>query len=86
MYDITIAYAKDNKLFRTAPTFTESLMTPRLDRKWSFFVHIDRHPIEELPKSDGELAQWLEDRWVEKGERLEYLRQRLQKGLPWEPL
>lgn len=83
VYDVTIAYAKGNK-FRAAPTFAESIMTPRLDRKWRLFVHVDRHPIEELPKSDNELTQWLEDRWMEKGERLEYLRQRLEKGLPWE--
>lgn len=87
VYDITVAYAKnDGSLFQQAPTFAQSTMLPRLDQKYRFFVHVERHLLEDLPRNDEVIAQWLEDRWVEKGERLETLRQRLQKGLPWEPL
>ena len=86
VYDITVAYAKnDGRMFQQAPTFAQSIMLPRLNEQWRFFVHVERHPMEEMPRSDEEIAQWLEDRWVEKGERLEILRQKLQKGLPWEP-
>lgn len=86
VYDCTVAYAnKNGNIFQQPPTFAQSIMLPRLDENWRFFVHVERHPIEELPKSDEEIAQWLEDRWVEKGDRLDILRQRLQKGLPWEP-
>ena len=85
VYDVTVAYAENNRYFLRSPSFTDSLMIPRLDKNWRFFVHVDRHLIEELPDSDEELAQWLEDRWVEKGERLEELRQKLDQGLPWEP-
>lgn len=86
VYDVTIAYAKDGKLFQHPPTFTETLMVPRLDESWRFFVHLDRYVIEDLPPSEGELAQWLEQRWVEKGERLELLNQKLLKGESWDPL
>lgn len=84
VYDVTIAYAKNNRIFQQAPSFGQTLMIPRLDRNWRFFVHVNRHLIEDLPTSDEELARWLEDRWLEKGERLEQLRQTLEKGLPWE--
>ena len=86
VYDVTVAYAKQNGStfqFQQPPSFSQSLMMPRLDQQWRFFVHVERHLLEDLPSDDGELAQWLEDRWVEKGERLEVLRQRLEKGLPW---
>ena len=86
VYDVTVAYAKDNKLFQQAPSFGQTLMLPRLDETWRFFVHVNRYPIQQLPKNDEELAQWLEARWIQKGETLEVLRQRLEKGLPWDPL
>ena len=34
-------------------------------------MHVLRFPLEELPESDAELAKWLENRWIEKGEYLE---------------
>lgn len=85
VYDITIAYAKNRSTFQNAPTFAQSLMVPAIDKQWRFFVHVDRYAVEELPEGDDELASWLEDRWIAKGNRLETLRQRLEKGLPWEP-
>lgn len=36
-----------------------------------------------LPSEDDQLAQWLERRWLSKGERLEQLNQRLVKKEPW---
>lgn len=87
VYDVTVAYAKtDGSLFQRAPTFVQSITLPRLDQQWKFFVHVDRHLLEDLPRSDKEIAQWLEDRWIEKGERLETLRRRLENHLPWDPL
>ncbi|KAH9845732.1 Acyltransferase C-terminus [Teratosphaeria destructans] len=83
VYDITVAYAKDDKVFQQPPKFVESVLTASLSEKWRFFVHVDRHPLETLPQTEEGLAQWLEDRWVEKGDRLETLNQKLQKGLPW---
>lgn len=60
-------------------------MLPNLSKDWRFLVHVERFAIESLPENDEELARWLEDRWVEKGERLEALRRRLAQGLPWQP-
>ncbi|WPG98817.1 Hypothetical protein R9X50_00161500 [Acrodontium crateriforme] len=83
VYDVTIASARGDEFFQTPPTFAQTMLTPRLDGEWRFFAHVDRYPLDELPTSDAELAQWLETRWVEKGERLEQLKVRLEKGLPW---
>lgn len=83
VYDITVAYAKDNSKFQSPPTFGQTLSVPRLDKQWRFYVHVNRHLLADLPKNDEDLAQWLEDRWVEKGEWLETLNQRLAKGMPW---
>ena len=85
VYDVTVAYAKGDS-FQNPPTFSQSLYLPRLDKEWKFFVHVERHLLHELPHTDDELAQWLEDRWIEKGERLELLRNRLAHGLPWTDL
>ncbi|KAK0356222.1 hypothetical protein LTR02_003165 [Friedmanniomyces endolithicus] len=84
VYDVTIAYAKDDKEFQVPPRFTETLMLPNLDERWRFFVHVERYAIAELPHSDAELALWLEDRWVEKGQRLAHLRKLLLDGQKWD--
>ncbi|KAK3675622.1 hypothetical protein LTR78_004706 [Recurvomyces mirabilis] len=81
--DVTVAYAKDGKLFQLPPSFAETVMLPDLDNRWRFFVHVDRHAISELPHTSEGLAQWLEDRWVKKGERLEKMRQLLADGEEW---
>lgn len=85
VYDVTVAYAKrmgDKYLFMQPPSFAQSLLRPGLGQDWKFYVHVDRHPLEQLPEDDSDLAQWLEDRWVEKGRRLESLRQGLVKDRP----
>ncbi|EMC93525.1 hypothetical protein BAUCODRAFT_75703 [Baudoinia panamericana UAMH 10762] len=86
VYDVTIAYAKHEKVFQQPPLFQETVTIPDLDKEWRFFVHVDRYTLSDLPSTDEKLARWLEDRWVEKGERLELLRQQLVKGLPWSDL
>ena len=85
--DVTIAYARLTPhgmvLFQRPPRFSETVLTPRLDERWKFFVHVERYPLSELPETDEALALWLEDRWLDKGQRLEGLRQRLAKGFLW---
>ena len=86
VYDITVAYAKKNgRILQQPPTFPQSITYPSLDEKWRFFVHVERYAIEDLPKTNEEIAEWLEERWIEKGDHLEILEQKMQKGLPWEP-
>lgn len=84
VYDMTIAYAKDDKLFQAPPTFWQTLYQPHLNKTWRFFVHVERHELRHLPHHTDQLAKWLEDRWIEKGERLDRLKDQLAKGLPWE--
>lgn len=87
IYDMTIAYGHESgRIFQQPPSFSQSLLLPNLSKHWRFFVHVERFAIEDLPESNEALADWLEERWIEKGERLEMLRQRLLQGLTWEPL
>ncbi|KAK0751662.1 1-acyl-sn-glycerol-3-phosphate acyltransferase [Schizothecium vesticola] len=83
VYDVTIAYQTDMQ-WQQAPSFWETLSTPALSlsrqkggRGHRFHVHARRFLIEEMPQDNEELAKWLEQRWVEKGQWLE------EKRLEW---
>ncbi|KAI9709259.1 MAG: hypothetical protein M1820_003379 [Bogoriella megaspora] len=84
VYDVTIAYAH-GKTFMEAPSFWQTVSQPKLDKDWRFHVHVDRYTLKELPDTDEELAKWLEARWMEKGDRLEILRDALMKDEEWPP-
>ncbi|KAI5370942.1 Putative phospholipid/glycerol acyltransferase [Septoria linicola] len=77
VYDITILYMRGDSIFQKPPSFWQTLSQPRLSEKWKIYVHVNRHALDELPMTDEDLTRWLEDRWVEKGERLESWRQEL---------
>lgn len=66
------------------PHFFQTLYQPNLDRTWQMYVHAERHELTSLPESDEELASWLEARWMEKGDKLEVLRQKLVEGVSWQ--
>lgn len=83
VYDVTIAYANRDEILQSPPTFWQTLSTPDLNRDWRFYVHVDRFDLEQLPSQEDELAKWLEQRWVQKGERLERLQACLSQRLPW---
>jgi hypothetical protein len=53
-----------------------TLSHPGLSRQsgYKFHVHTRRFPIETLPESDDELAKWLENVWLEKGEFLDVMK------------
>lgn len=82
VYDVTIAYAKGNA-FQRPPTFAETVFTPNLSSLYSFDVHAKRFMIKDLPDTDSALADWLVERWIEKGERLDDLRNQLAQGQHW---
>lgn len=90
VYDVTIAYAEradesgKNWVFQSPPSFGQTVLEPRLDTRWKFHVRVQRHALDDLPRHDDELASWLENRWVEKGDRLEALKQALEDGRSWE--
>ena len=65
----------------TGPSMWESLSKPHLDQTYKFYTHLDRYALEDLPITDDGLRNWLEDRWSEKGARLESLRQDLAAGI-----
>ncbi|PHH87859.1 hypothetical protein CDD83_8312 [Cordyceps sp. RAO-2017] len=76
VYDLSIAYQR-GRSFQEAPSMWETLSVPALSAGcgFHFHVHARRFPIESLPETDDELARWLEDRWLEKGEWLEAKRE-----------
>jgi len=82
VYDVTIAYAKD-KHFMTPPSFLQTMYQTNLGQSYTMYVHVRRHEIVDLPMTDGEISKWLESRWMEKGDRLEVLKQQLVQGEVW---
>lgn len=69
--------------FQSPPTFVQSLFYPDIASRWRTLVHVRRFEISSLPEGETELKAWLEERWVEKGEVLEELRGKLERGEEW---
>ncbi|KAL1636128.1 hypothetical protein SLS58_009977 [Diplodia intermedia] len=81
--DITIAYAR-NREFMKAPPFWDTVAHADLKAAgYRFYAHVQRWDMAALPEGDEALAKWLEERWVEKGERLEELRRVVEEGGEW---
>ncbi|KAI1504457.1 1-acyl-sn-glycerol-3-phosphate acyltransferase [Biscogniauxia marginata] len=72
VYDFTIAYQHKGH-FLEAPNMWETLKLPDISGAHGYKFHVlaRRYPLEELPHTEAELARWLEQRWLEKGEWLE---------------
>lgn len=77
IYDVTLAYAYGNR-FMLAPTMWESLARGKLSvaaeeggAGYRFHVHVKRYELAQMPVKETELAEWLEQRWMEKGDWLE---------------
>ena len=76
--------AQPDFAFQSPPTFVQSLFYPDIASRWRTLVHVRRFEISSLPEGETELKAWLEERWVEKGEVLEELRGKLERGEEWE--
>lgn len=76
VYDFTIAYQHQGS-FQKAPSIWETLSAPEISDQsgYKFHVRARRFPIDSLPTKDEDLATWLEQLWIEKGEWLEEQRQ-----------
>ena len=84
VYDVTIAYAgirNGQWKWMAAPSFSESVSRTRLDQRYKLYVDVQRFELDDLPESQEELRQWLEDRWVVKDLKLEELRAGLERGV-----
>ena len=67
-----------------APAMVDTLFSSGLGAAWRFHVHVERFEMKDLvSKSDAELAAWLEQRWIEKGRRLETYQKALEAGWDW---
>lgn len=80
VYDLTIAY-QHGDTWHEAPSMWDTLRLSGLSDGggYKFHVHTRRFPLEELPHTDQELAKWLEQRWIEKGQWLEKMRREWSK-------
>ena len=87
VYDLTIAYEHKGK-FLEAPNMWDTMRLPELTRThdYKFHIHARRFLIEDLPKTDDELAKWLETIWVEKGEWLDRKKREWEMPLPEKPM
>lgn len=56
----------------------DTLSIPKISEHagYKFHIHARRFEIDTLPEQEEELAKWLEQRWVEKGDWLEAQRQK----------
>lgn len=71
LYDFTIGYLH-------VPTNSLNSQTPSLLRihshslapEWKFHVHVERYNLDDLPRDDEELSNWIIQLWVEKDKRL----------------
>lgn len=87
VYDFTIAYQHGGE-WHAAPAMWETLSVPALSNPspqagvagYRFHIHVRRFLMEDLPREDGELANWLEQRWVEKGVWLEERKKEWETG------
>ncbi|GAB7347920.1 hypothetical protein MBLNU459_g5436t2 [Dothideomycetes sp. NU459] len=82
VYDITIAYA-DDRIFMSPPSFFETIYHSNLKSRYRLHAHVRRFELESLPESSNDLAQWLEERWMEKGVKLGVLKKQLANGDVW---
>ena len=83
VYDLTLAYAHEGR-FMEAPGIWQTISETNMDQTWRFHVHAERFVVAELAeKSESELAQWLEDRWIAKSARLRILQHALEDGKAW---
>ncbi|KAB2577780.1 Phospholipid/glycerol acyltransferase [Lasiodiplodia theobromae] len=83
--DVTIAYAHGSK-FMQAPPFWETIANGNLSRGpsgYRFYAHVNRWDMDQLPEGEEALAEWLEERWKDKGKRLEELKTMLDRGEEW---
>lgn len=82
VYDITIAYAHGRN-FMQMPSFFQTLSYPSLGQEYRMHAHVRRYELSSLPDTDAAIAHWLEERWLEKGEKLDDLKKRLDGGHVW---
>jgi hypothetical protein len=82
VYDVTLAYA-EGSTFMSPPSFFNTVFHPDLAQSYRMYAHVRRFELSSLPSTDAGIAQWLEDRWMEKGSRLADLKKQLDYGEPW---
>lgn len=69
IYDVTLVYVnRRTKEIGDAPNIWRVAQGELSE--YSFHMHVDRYLIDDLPKDEKDLGEWLLDRWKEKDERI----------------
>ena len=74
--DFTIAYKNEKKMadLPMPPNLIQVHAYPLLSPPWSFHVHIRRYAIEDLPKNEEKLVEWVKRIFVDKDNLLEEMK------------
>ncbi|KAJ1565253.1 hypothetical protein HK096_003786 [Nowakowskiella sp. JEL0078] len=79
IYDLTIAYSHETEGFQVYPHVVR-LHTGTLNG-YNFHIHVRRYLIQDLPQDDEELSKWVINRWEEKDQILQQLRENWTDGM-----
>ncbi|CAG8542964.1 8542_t:CDS:2 [Ambispora gerdemannii] len=71
VYDFTIAYRHVTKGIQSPPNLVQVHSYSNLSPPWSFHVHVRKYAIEDLPRDEEKIAEWVKERFVEKDAILE---------------
>ena len=80
LLDFTFAYFHKTKGFGVPPDLIR-VHTGRLSPEYKFHVHVKRYFIDDLPKDEEELSEWVVQRYVEKDAFLENMKETWTDGI-----
>ncbi|RHZ81375.1 hypothetical protein Glove_120g225 [Diversispora epigaea] len=71
VYDFTIVYRHITRGLNFPPNLFHVHGYPLLSPPWSFHVHVKRYAIEDLPRDEEKLTEWVRQKFIEKDALLE---------------
>ncbi|KAF8937697.1 hypothetical protein EDD21DRAFT_367480 [Dissophora ornata] len=74
VYDFTFAYYHKTKGFGVPPDLVR-VHSAQLSPEYKFHVHVRRYNIDDLPKDDDKLSEWVVEKYVEKDAFLEKMKE-----------
>ncbi|KAF8946389.1 hypothetical protein BGZ52_008772 [Haplosporangium bisporale] len=80
VYDFTFAYYHKTKGFGVAPDLVR-VHTGQLSPEYKFHVHVKRYNLDDLPKDEEKLSEWVIQKYVEKDAFLEQMKQNWTEGI-----
>lgn len=78
--DFTFAYYHRTKGFGVAPDLVR-VHTGQLSPEYKFHVHVKRYNLDDLPKDEEKLSDWVVQKYVEKDVFLEQMKKNWTEGI-----